>query len=194
MSQATVLALVAELSNGQADLNLASGFYTDAVNELADRHFLTTTALANYLNGGTEVPLPRDLRSLLGVIYQDRQVDEMTLRELEHVDSRWRERLGKPRGFTRETETAKTIALYPTPDVDAALPAGPLPVLGAGYPQFNGVVFYSGYRDPIPQQLELITVFWILAREYSRESDHQDGAMAAFAENMVTLLYEVFDY
>lgn len=193
MSQADVLSLVGSLSNGQADQTLAATFYIDAVNELADRHFLTTAALANFVGGVTAQTIPADVRDLIGIVYDDFQIDEMTLRELEHVDYRWRERFGKPRGYTRETETAKTIALYPKPDVSsAAYVSGPQ--FGVGYPQFNGVLFYSGYRDPIPVQLELIVVFWILAREYSRESDHQNGAFAAFAQNMVDLLYQVFDY
>jgi hypothetical protein len=193
MSQADVLNLVAELSVGQADPTLAQGFYTDAINELADRHFLTTTALAGFAEGGTELAIPLDVRDLMGVVYNDAQIDEMTLRQLEHVDYRWRERNGKPRGWTRETETAKTIALYPTPDVDAA-PYVSGPPLGTGYPPFNGVLFYSGFRDPVPQQLELIIVFYILAREYSRESNHQNADWATFAQNMVDLLYEMFDY
>lgn len=193
MSQADVLNLVAELSNGQADATLAMGFYTDAINELADRHFLTTTDLADFTEGGTELALPTVLRDLLGVVYNDAQIDEMTLRQLEHVDPRWRDRLGKPRGWTRETETAKTIALFPTPDVDAS-PYVSGPPLGTGYPKFNGVLFYSGFRDPVPQQLELVIAFWILAREYSRESDHQNAEWAAFAENMTALLIEMFSY
>ena len=193
MSQADVLNIVAELSNGQADPILASGFYADAINELADRHFLTTTALAGYTEGGTELFLPLDVRELLGVIYADAQIDEMTLRQLEHVDSRWRERLGKPRGFTTETETAKTVALFPTPDVNSS-PSVSGPPLGTGYPPFNGVLFYSGFRDPVPQQLELIIAFWILAREYSRESNHQNADWTAFAQNMVDLLLEMFSY
>jgi hypothetical protein len=193
MSQADVLNLVTGLSNGQADLTLAAGFYTDAINELADRHFLTTTSLAGYVEGQTELAIPAAVRSLLAVIYNDVQIDEMTLRQLEHVDSRWRDRQGKPRGWTRETETAKTLALYPTPDVSAQ-PYVSGPVLGTGYPQFSGVLIYSGFRDPVPQQLELIIVFWILAREYSRESNHQNAEWAAFAENMVSLLMEMFDY
>lgn len=193
MSQTDVLTLVNSLSNGQADPTLAAGFYVDAINELADKNFLTTTALAGFTDGGTELVLPTDLRNLVGVVYNDFQVDEMSLRALEHVDYRWREREGKPRGFTTETETAKTIALWPTPDVDAQ-PYVSGPPLGSGYPQFNGVLFYSGFRDPVPQQLELIIVFWILAREYSRESDHQSADWAAFAENMVSILYAVFGY
>ena len=193
MAQADVLNLVTELSNGQADPALAVGFYTDAVNELADRHFLTTTALAAFQANGTEFVMPAALRSLISVIYSDVQIDEMSLRQLEHVDYRWRERVNKPRAYTLETETAKTIALYPTPDVSAA-PYVSGPTLGTGYPTFNGVLFYSGFRDPVPQQLELILVFWILAREYSRESDHQNGEWTAFAQNMVDLLYEMFSY
>lgn len=193
MSQSDVLTLVGELSNGQADQTLAATFYTDAVNELADRHFLTTASLANFVAYQTELTVPATVRDLIGIIYNDAVIDEMTLRELEHADYRWRERQGKPRGYTRETETAKTVALYPTPDVSAA-PYVSGPEFGVGYPQFNGALLYSGYRDPIPQQLELIVVFWILAREYSRESDHQNGAFANFAQNMCDLLYQCFDY
>ncbi len=194
MGLSAVLNLVTELSNGQADPMLAIGFYVDAVNELADKEFLTTAQLANFQAGGTELVLPSDLHVLKGVIYGDAQIDDMTLRQLEHADRRWRERSGKPRGFTTETETAKTIALYPTPDVDAQPYSGSLPTFGLGYPQFNGAVFYSGYRDPVPIQLELIIVFWILAREYSRESDHQNAEWATFAQNMVEILTEVFSY
>ena len=195
MSQANILTLVAELSNNQANQTLCAGFYTDAINEIADKRFLTTTALANWVEGQTEYPLPNPstFRDLIAIVYNDFQIDEMTLRQLEHVDARWRERLGKPRGFTRETETAKTVALYPTPDVNAkAYSSGPM--FGSGYPQFNGVIFYSQYRDPVPQQLELIIVFWILAREYGRESDHQNADWVTFASNMVALLYEMFSY
>ena len=150
MSQSDVLTLVGELSNGQADQTLAATFYTDAVNELADRHFLTTASLANFVAYQTELTVPATVRDLIGIIYNDAVIDEMTLRELEHVDYRWRERQGKPRGYTRETETAKTVALYPTPDVtSAAYVSGPQ--FGTGYPPFNGALLYSGYRDPIPR-------------------------------------------
>lgn len=193
MSQANVLTLVSELSNGQADQTLAAGFYNDAINELADKRFLSTFALANWTEGQTEYLMPTVLRELIAVVYNEFQIDEMTLRELEHVDYRWRERSGKPRGYTRETETAKTIALYPTPDVSAsAYVSGDM--FGGGYPAFNGVLFYSQFVDPVPMQLELIIVFWILAREYSRESDHQNGLWTAFASNMVDLLYAMFTY
>lgn len=194
MSQASVLALINELSNGQADLTLAPTFYIDAVNELADKLYLTTTALAGFTAGQTELTIPATVRQLMKVVYNDAELSDMTLRQLEAVDYRWRDREGKPRGYTTETETAKTIALFPTPDVSSAPYSGSLPPLGLGYPQFNGVLLYSGFRDPVPFQLEIVIVAWILEREYSRESDHQNGDMSEFWANMKDLFYAMLEY
>lgn len=192
MSQLDVLNLVKELSNGQADPALAANFYIEAIDDLGEEGWLTTAGLAGYAENGTELAITSSMRKLFGVIYADRQLSKMTLRQLEHVDYRWRERRGSPRGFTIETETAKTIALYPTPDVNAGLWNGMFPPLGIGYPPFEGLILYSEYRDPIPQHWELILVFKILAREYARESDHVDPNWVKFATQMAEMLMQMF--
>jgi hypothetical protein len=189
MSQADVQSLVSLLSNGQADPSLFPIFFNDAMNILGGADWHTIATPVKFTAGVNTVALSPGLLHLISVVYDDTVLSELTLRELEALTTGWRNTSGNPVAYTTETETAKTIALFQTPAQTSPLiiPVHGLPI-GEDYTPGNGFSIHSEYRaDPLPI-LTLPIALIVLTREYSRESDHQDFAMAGACKALASVL------
>lgn len=179
MAQNDVLGLVSTLSGGQADATLAAQFYGEIVDSWGAANYLSNATLITQ-TATEEFTLPAPVRNVMGVIFDDSELGYLSLRELEALDPLWRNTKGpKPVAWTSEGESAKTLALYPTPVVAAAAPGGVPDPLGTDYPPYSIVLIHSESRTNVPVYFELPLALLILEREYARESDHADIELAA---------------
>lgn len=179
--KADVLALVQMLGNNQPDGTTISALYDEIVNEWGARNFFISNAtLIATTQANTEFTLPDPIRNVGGVVWDDTILSNLTLRELEALNPEWRTESGTPTAFTAETETAKVLALYPSPFGASSSPGATPDPLGVGYPTYNAVVFHSEFRVDVPSYWELILALYILEREFIRESDHKDEVFAQY--------------
>jgi len=195
------LALVQLLSNNMADPVTIDGYYNDVMYELGAENWFCDANIIPLTKGQLEVNLRAalgpSLVNRLGLIYDDNQLEEVTLLQMRALDNQWRDRTGYPRSYVREDEAADTIALHPAPFVasNSSLYLYGEP-LGLDYPTYNLLVFYS-YAALEPQEpwgyLELAVALRILAREFMRESDHTDQEFAKAAQTLATLCKEALN-
>lgn len=190
MAQADVLALVQLLSNGQADSNLALGFYTDAMQDLGKNNWHTTATPITITAGNALLTLPNTLLNLLVLIYDNDVLSDLSLRELESIRVGWRIGFGRPIAYTREIETAKSLELFPVPDVtaQAIIPVHGLPV-GQDYTPGNAIAIYAENRIDALPYLTLPIALQILYREYARTSDHTDHEFAKLCKELGDMLF-----
>lgn len=185
MSQANVLALVQLLSNGEADTTLQMVFYDEGVIELAEKLWLTTTAVLFYTAGQSTVSLPADLIETLSIFYDNEALTEMSLEELLYLyGDNWRQRKGRPTAYTRESETNRIMEVSPTPQITSPVSTD----VNAGYQPYSGAIIYSQTRTDVPTYLELPLALMILKREYWRESPHQDRVMGGLCGQLAEML------
>jgi len=121
-------------------------------------------------------------------------LSQLTLRELEALNPGWRNVVGSPIAYTPEAETVKTIEVYPTPFTTspAIVPVHGLPT-GQDYvgTPGNGLSIHSENRTDATPYLTLPIALKVLAREYTRESGHQDFAFATLAGQLGDMLLEM---
>jgi hypothetical protein len=182
MSQATVLALVSLLSNNIADPAVTPGLYSDVVFDWGSQPILTNGTLISLTAKAEEFQLPPQVLNVLLIIWDERELGKLTLREVEALNPSWRNKIGTPNSFIEQAETAKTLALYPTP----FMPSAPNLVVtgqpfGQDFPLYSVVLLNTETRQDVPVYLELPLALLIIEREFIRESDHKDADFAQIA-------------
>lgn len=189
-----VLNLVTLLSNGQADLTLFPKFYADVVSVLGSGLWHTTAVPITVTEGQATVNLPPNLLNLLQVIYDDTVLSRLELRELANLRFGWRNVPGQPVGYTIEAEQIKTIEVYPVPTQTSPqiVPVHGL-ATGLDYVPGNGISIHSEWRQNVLPYLTLPVALACLAREYQRESDHQDFSFAGLCTQLSQLLFKMLE-
>lgn len=192
MAYADVAALVSLLSNGQADTTLLPLFYNDVMNQLGPQDWHTNAVPVTFAENTSTVNLPSTLLDLLQLVYDDTVLSELSYRELEALNPGWRNVKGTPRAYTTEAETVKTVEVFPVPTQTSPpiIPVHGQPT-GQDYAPGNGIVFMAEYRTAELPYITLPFALKVLAREYVRESDHQDVAYATLCDNFATMLLEM---
>lgn len=190
--KADVQALVALLSNGQYDATLFDKLYSDVITTLGPANWLTTAVPITYTANTSTVPLPANLLNLICLIYDDTVLSGLSLRELETLNPGWRNVVGSPIAYTIESETVKTVEVYPIPYSTSPpiIPVHGLPT-GQDYAPGNGISIHSELRDDAMPYLTLPIALKVLSREYVRESDHMDTAFAGLCEQLGILLLKL---
>ncbi len=192
MPRIETLALVQLLSGNVADATTLLNYYPNVMVDLARENWTCDALAFAVTRGQQQVDIDTDLGipyiNLLGVIYDNTELESLPLRQLEMLDPYWRDALGRPASFTEEDVTRKTIQFYPAPDV-ASNPLGGTfgEPLGGDYATYNAVVFFSAPAlDPAfpPVYLELIAALRIMKFEFARNSDHTDLVVSALAEKL----------
>lgn len=189
MPKSDVLQLVQDLSNGLADVTTSERYYHDTVFDLGKRNFLTNATLIPVVAGTGSYAFPVGAIDLLGLFYDDKQLDLLPLRDLEWIDPHWRDAEGPPEGYVRQDENDKTFRLYPEPDLPSKdfifLLGSPL---GLDYPEYSLAAIHTETRNDLPAWLELPVAFRILSFEFERESAHRDPAFAKLCNELSQIL------
>ncbi len=195
MPKADVLALVDFLGGGADDPVTVEKYYRDTMIDLARENWTTDAEVFQIAVDQTDVDLSAviDYVNLLGLVYDDTEIDELPLRQLEMLDPYWRDAKGRPTSFTEQDEKAKVIGIYPAPDTVANPLGGTFgEPLGGDYATYNAVIFASvSPGDFPPYWLELPVALHILTREFNRVSDHPDPAMCETAMGLEQLFKEM---
>src|SRR5260370_41994226 len=99
MAKVDTLALVTFLSSGTNDPSTSDRYYDDTMNELAAENWTCDAQAFAVTPGQTEINLGTivigaDPLNILALIYDDRELDEIRLRQLEMLDPWWRDSKG----------------------------------------------------------------------------------------------------
>lgn len=166
------------LSNGQADTNLFAQFYSDVMNVLGPKRWHTTTSPINLTEGTPLITLPPTLLDLLSVLYDGRFLSLLQLREVEVLNSGWRNAVGNPISYIEEAEAAQTIELYPAPYATS--------------PPTATAIYVENRANSLPI-LTLPIALLTLQREFVRESDHTDVEFGNLCGMLGQLLLDMLD-
>lgn len=180
--KADVLALVDLLSNTLADPTVTPDLYSDIVFDWGSQPILTQATLISLTAKSEEFNLPPQVLDVLAVIWDQRELGKLRLREVEALNPSWRNQVGTPNSYIDQAETAKVLALYPAP----FMPSGPNTAvhgepLGQDYPLYSVVLLNTETRQDVMPYLELPLALLILEREFIRESNHRDEDFAMMA-------------
>ena len=184
MAEAQVLSLIDAIGHLN-DTSTRQRFYADAVADLGRRGWLTTDDTGQRLVAGTATytPASADAIDVIGVVYGDRHLPEVSVMELLATDLDWRDRRGDPIAYTFEDETTQTFRVFPVPDAVAATQT-------TGDPN-RLMIFHTERRANVPEYLEWPVVFDALARELAYPSTHQDLAVSALCQQFADLFYRL---
>jgi hypothetical protein len=192
MSRATTLTLTQDFAAGLADVTSIDRYYDDVVFQLGAQPWLTESTLVAVDEDTATYSLPDKAVRLLHLFYDDAHLMEESLDTLSWQHPDWRDQRGRPLGYTRLGETARTIRLWPTPDVSSKdfifLMGAPF---GRDFPEYAVVMLHTEVRDDLPAWLELPVALRVLAREFSQESDHRDTTFAEAATRLADTFMEM---
>ena len=192
MAKADVLSLVDRLSTGLRDSTVADNYYDRIVFE----HGLSRTSLTNaaYVAGAADTlsyTLPTTAIRILGIFYDDVWIYLEDMRGLEMFDPQWRSRPGEPRVYTYDMEDQNVVDLVPVPRRAGGTIGADTPF--TAFPRDNlTMVFTANLADVQPWE-ELATACEILAREFARDSNHQDQTAAKAWRGVADILFTVLD-
>jgi hypothetical protein len=198
MSEATILSLVTQFSNGSAD-PIALGLYYDRLTQdlarapwfvVASVKAVTANTATFVLNSDADVG-PVEVK-IVGVFYDDRILELINHTALESVSAGWRDHRGAPIAYTVEDEAAKTYRLYPAPNK----PSGSFifvygSPLGLDFPPWAVLLLHTESRRAFPDWMDLPAAWSLMAREYGHESRHRDDTLADFSQFLADLLWSM---
>lgn len=192
MAKADVLTLVNTLSTGLRDATAVDDYYDRIVFE----HGLRRTSLTNaaYVAGVADTltyALPAEAIRLIGVFYDSRWLYRENDEGTQLYDAYWRTSRGFPVAFTPNTEDVDNIDLVPRPTIAGETVGVATPF--TTFPRHNLTVVYTANLTDVQPWEELATAAEILAREFGRESDHQDQTAAKAWREFAQTLFEVID-
>lgn len=175
-SKTIVLALVDTLSFNLADTTVTPVLFDECIQELGHdpRAWLTAVGTQNLANTNALVTLAGSLNivRMLGLFYQDRQLRQATVGELDAFSGSWRDEVGKPVAYVVEEEKDRIVRLYPRPSQAVSGTITTDPPLS---------IVYTEQRTTVPDWLDLPVALLVFAREFERESNHRDIDTAAIA-------------
>jgi hypothetical protein len=179
MAKADVLQLVDEMALNQVDATIIEGYYADAIVELAVLGFFSTITLIEVTKDQGVYAFPEKSTNIVEAFYDDTILYRETVNGLQAEVPNWRDASGRPVAFTSESETARTLRLYPVPDLPSRdfsfLLGSPM---GTDFPEYAiGAILNETVTDA-QDYLDLVLAFLILSKEYKRESDHTDFRFA----------------
>lgn len=197
MSKASVLDLVQALSGERADRATCERFYDETLLELGQAPILVTATIVRTGPGLSSDPdasyeLPENAITALQYYYDDTVLNPATELELRAWNGDWRGLKGQPLVYVAEDVGSRRFRLVPQPDMETApyifITGEPF---DTAYPEYGVVVFHTDKRDNLPYWLELPVAHMVLAREFARDSDHQDLPFAARSAKLGVALLEM---
>lgn len=177
MSRQSVLNLVSSLAP-RADASMLDGYYDDALFELGRIGQTLQIAVLTTDQDSANYAAPDDSIRILSVFYDNLQLYNASIRDIEAHSSSWRDRKGTPLDYVTEFETENAFRLYPTPDVPGKPFIWTGNTFGTDYPEYASAVVYQQKRSEVADYFDLYLTMTLLEREFSRESDHRDLAYA----------------
>lgn len=176
ISKQNVLDLVTTFALGQDDQTETAIFYDEIIRELGFKTVLTgaeTLAITAGTNAYTVSP-----DNILSLEYYSGNRGYLTMTNDQNAKvafgAGWRSSVGTPVALSRDNQSDNNFTLIPSPSSDDTL-----------------TVIRSEVREDIPDWLVLPITFDILAREFSRESDHQDIEFSSACKQFSILFFQM---
>ena len=190
MARAGVESLALTIANSVGDTNEITRIYDDVVFDLGRGEIITQLGLIAGVSGTASYAFPSAAIEILGVFYDDTELRETTIAELDTFMSQWRDMTGRPIVYLLEGEDERTFRLIPTP-VDSSGSVAGLS-FGADYPTHGIGVIYTEDRTDLMTYLELPVAVGIAAREMRNVTNHQDlktsEAFSAIADILFSMV------
>ncbi len=192
MSQADVIQLVTDLSNGLADPIRVTQAYSEILDLLADRQFWFEAQLVSVVAGTGSYTLPDGFIYPSAVLYDDRELMAETRQGLEAYNANWRDlQSDTPFCYFLEDELDRNFRLVPQPTQNSKnwVPVFGSP-LGLDYAPYSACVIATLQRDPFQWWLNLHAALMICHLEFIREGPQQDVDFAAACHTLAMLLMD----
>lgn len=190
MPRSSTFQLVDDLARGLADPATREGFYRDVLFDLARQPILVEATLLPSVEGATSYAWPPSAVRLLAVFFDDAQLALAGLAELKWYGEAWRDISGQPAAYVTEGEPTRTLRLFPAPDRPSKAFSFVFGApLGRDFPASAVAVLTTVFREDAPAWLDLPIALEVCAREFDRESDHRDAAMAASCRRLANAVF-----
>jgi len=194
MSRATTIALANTLMDSLGDTTQLGSYYDDVVLELGRGVLPGVVALvgAGFVAGVADTGTytwPTTAIRVLAVAYDTRQLAEAMAGEADLFDREWRSTRGVPIAYVTADENQRVSRLVPVPAVSGVALGVDTPFTWTAWPGENVTFIYTEQRTDVHLDEELAVALEIMAREYSRDSNHHDPVAAAIAKQLSTLFF-----
>ncbi len=192
MSRSTCLGLVRSLTLVPPDEGTLDRYYDETLIDIGTDPFLFEATLLPVSLDQHTFTLPDFAVNLQSVWYDDRALDAATLQHMQAISPQWRDAQNQPCTYVTEQETERTFRLFPRPTHPSKdfifLTGSPF---GIDFPSYSVAVLHTTHPSDAPDLLDLMIAHRILAREFSRESQHQDLEYAQRCEILYQLLRQM---
>lgn len=193
MTKALALELASALTLFQVQPAQLSRYYDEAIYALGTLPYIFEASLLDVDVLQATFQFPETALQVLELWYDNRTLDYMTREELAALSSYWLSERGEPLAYTDRDMNLRTFQLYPVPEL-ASVPATGLPaggLFGENMPHGHVAFLASSFQEDVVSWLELPLIYSTLAREYLRESDHQDPAFAQGCLQVARMLLDM---
>ena len=147
------------------------------MNTLGPRRWHTTTATVSVTKGTPLITLPSSLLNLIKIIYDGKACSLLELREVEVLNSGWRNAVGYPIAYIEQAESAQTVELSRAVHEQPA----------------KRDRHYVENRTNVLPILTLPVALLVLQREFVRESDHTDVQFGNLCGMLGQLLLQMLE-
>jgi hypothetical protein len=206
MPNATITTLVNQLALVTIDNTVQQSFQDDVIFELARGMYpgvraQTTAAFIAATAGTAQYTLPTASpafqRVPLVICYDDRQLAQVSRTEAWEYEEEWRRNpSAHVVGYLQDPEDRTVFSLVPPPRTDGAAIGTNTPTNVTTWPAGNITVIAASADTTFPSavyaDLILPIALEVLAREFARDSDHQDEVFAATCHTLASLFFGMF--
>lgn len=192
MAKTDVLALIQLLAADQADAGAIANYYDDEIRRVAlGPGWVTETSMLTAVVGTAVYTPPTSAARQLALFYDDRvlSLENPNTIPAAHGVS-WRSKIGPPDSYLLEHESSRDFRVVPAPDMateDRPEVFGEL--FGRDYPAGTIALIHTDQKQDVPVWMETLLALRVLAREFSRTSDHRDDDFAALCSRLADLVF-----
>jgi len=204
MSNAAITTIITQLSTTATDgtvtnsfqddviFELSRGVYPDVLAQVGSAFIAVTAGTARY-----SLPTASGARTPLALFYDTKQLLLLRKDEAWAYDEAWRNAPhNQVVGYTFDPEDRPNFALVPPPRRDGATIGGNTPTVVTAWPDANITAVYANTDLTFPgttyDDLKLPIALEVMAREFGRDSDHEDKMMTEVCHNLAEFFFLMF--
>jgi hypothetical protein len=194
--------LIVDIALVTVDMPKISRYVDDVMDELALSPYppVVEAELVTLTSGTAEYAYPTKAKRVIAGLYCDdaspqegRPLAISRMPSLEAYNVGWSSESGDPEAMTFGSQDARNYRLYPTPATDTgamSFDTG-LP-FGEDMPDDSLTLVFSMWdENDIPDWVAYVIAFRVLAKEFTRPSDHQDIPFAALCVKVANVFFTI---
>lgn len=205
MSNAAITTIITSLAVISTDGTSTNSFQDDVIYELSRGSYpdvLATVGTAFIATVADQerysIPTASAARTPLMIFWDDLQLLQLRKQEAWEYDQAWRD---GPRpqvvGYTFDPEDRTAFSLVPPPSRAGATIGANTPLAVTTWPQENITIIYAtsdtAFAGTTYDDLKLPIALEVLAREFARDSDHQDLAFTSYCHGLADFFFLMFN-